>query len=148
MKIIIIIATTFFIFSISAFSQSDDTDAIKALLKQYNSAIEKLDATGTEDLFIEDSKIFESGGGEGSYRHYLEHHLTPELKEFKSFRFNDYIIDVHVDGNYAFADEEFKYQIISKENEEVVTRNAVTTSVLKKIDGEWKIAILHFSSHK
>ncbi len=148
MKIIIIIATTFFIFSISAFSQSDDTDAIKALLKQYNSAIEKLDATGTEDLFTEDSKIFESGGSEGSYRHYLEHHLTPELKEFKSFRFNDYIIDVHVDGNYAFADEEFKYQIISKENEEVVTRNAVTTSVLKKIDGEWKIAILHFSSHK
>jgi uncharacterized protein (TIGR02246 family) len=126
MKIIIIIATTFFIFSISAFSQSDDTDAIKALLKQYNSAIEKLDATGTEDLFTEDSKIFESGGSEGSYRHYLEHHLTPELKEFKSFRFNDYIIDVHVDGNYAFADEEFKYQIISKENEEVVTRNAVT----------------------
>ncbi len=61
MKIIIIIATTFFIFSISAFSQSDDTDAIKALLKQYNSAIEKLDATGTEDLFTEDSKIFESG---------------------------------------------------------------------------------------
>ena len=34
--------------------------------------------------------IFESGGSEGSYAHYLAHHLTPELGEFKSSKFGNY----------------------------------------------------------
>ena len=54
------------------------------VLKQYNNAVEKLDVMGTEKLFTVDSKIYESGGSEGNYTHYMEHHLTPELKEFKS----------------------------------------------------------------
>lgn len=46
------------------FVQYKDIDAVKALLKQSNTAVEKLDVTGTEKLFTSDSKIFESCGNE------------------------------------------------------------------------------------
>lgn len=62
----------------SMFAQDKDSDAVKAALNQYNTAVEKLDITGTEKLFTSDSKIYESGGNEGSYVHYLEHHLRPK----------------------------------------------------------------------
>ena len=91
--------------TIPALSQSKNSDAIKNVLKQYNSAVGKLDVTGTEKLFTSDSKIYESGGSEGNYTNYMEHHLTPELKEFKSFTYSDYKVEVQVDGNYAFTTE-------------------------------------------
>ena len=58
-------------------------------------------------LFATDSKIYESDGSEGNYAHYLEHHLTPELKEFKSFKFSDYTVEVQIDGKYAFTTETY-----------------------------------------
>ena len=130
------------------FAQSKDADAVKAVLKQYSNAVEKLDVTGTEKLFAADSKIYESGGSEGTYAHYLEHHLGPEFKEFKSFIYNDYKVDVEVDGNYAFAAETYNYVIILAKDNSEVKRKGVATSVLKKIKGEWKIMISHNSSRR
>jgi uncharacterized protein (TIGR02246 family) len=128
--------------------KSKDEEAVKSVLRQYNNAIEKLDATGTEKLFTTDSKIYESGGSEGTYAHYLEHHLGPELKEFKSFAFSDYKVEVKVDGNYAFATETYNYTIIIAKDNMEAKRKGVATSVLKKIRGEWKIMITHSSSRK
>ena len=147
MKKIFIVA---FVLCISAlsFAQNKDADAVKAILKQYSTAVEKLDVTGTEKLFTVDSKIYESGGSEGTYAHYLEHHLGPEFKEFKSFTYNDYKVDVQVDGNYAFATETYNYIIILAKDNSEVKRKGVATSVLKKVKGEWKIMISHNSSRK
>lgn len=75
---------------IISFAQLSDSSKVKSVLKKYNDAIEKLDVSNTENLFTTNSKIYESGGSEGSYAHYKEHHLTPELKEFKSFTFSNY----------------------------------------------------------
>ena len=144
------IAIVVFMICVSAisFAQTKDTDAIKLVLKQYNEAVGKLDVTGTEKLFTADSKIYESGGDEGNYAHYLEHHLVPELKEFKSFTYSDYKVEVQVDGNYAFAVETYNYIIIVAIDSKEVKRKGVATSVLKKIKGEWKITISHNSSRK
>ena len=131
-----------------ALRKSNEAEEVKSVLKQYNSAVEKLDVTGTEKLFTPDSKIYESGGSEGNYAHYLEHHLTPELKEFKSFKFNDYIVEVQIDGKYAFTTETYNYTIIVAKDNTEVKRKGVATSVLKKINGEWKIMISHNSSRK
>ena len=121
---------------------------VKDVLMQYNNAIEKLDVAGTEKLFTVDSKIYESGGIEGSYTHYMEHHLIPELKEFRSFSFSNYKVEVQLDGKYAFATETYNYTIVdAKDNAEVKLRG-VTTSVLKKVKGKWKIMISHNSARK
>ena len=127
---------------------SKDDENVKAVLKQYSLAIEKLDLTGTEKLFTSDSQIFESGGNEGTYTRYLEHHLVPEFKEFSSFKYGDYKVDVRVDGKYAFATETYTYSIVLAKDNSEVKRKGVTTSVLKKLKGDWKVMISHNSSRR
>lgn len=122
-----------------------DEDAVKAVLTRYKSAIERLDATGTQSLFTADSQVFESGGSEGSYANYLAHHLGPELKHFRSFRFTDYKVDVRLQGPLALATESYRYRIEPKTGE-AIERLGVATSVLRKSGGRWQIISMHNSS--
>ena len=124
-----------------------DIAAVRSVLSRYEAAVERLDARGTEVLFAKNSQIFESGGQEGNYATYLAHHLTPELAEFKSFKFSDYTISVRFEGPVALATETYKYRIETKKGE-VAERLGVTTSVLKKVGGQWQIMIMHSSARK
>lgn len=128
-------------------AQAADEAAVKDVLARYKSAIEKLDSTGTEQYFTADSMVFETGGVEGSYANYLEHHLGPELKHFKSFAFSDYKVDVRFEGPVAIATESYKYRIETKDGE-VHERLGVATSVLKKVGGRWKIVLMHNSARR
>ena len=121
--------------------------AVKQVLSRYKVAIEKLDATGTQQLFAPDSAIFETGGSEGTYANYLAHHLGPELKEFKRFGFSDYKVDVRFEGPVALATETYNYRIETKSGE-TAERRGVATSVLKKIGGQWKILSMHNSARR
>jgi len=132
-----------------------EKESVKGILKQYKDAIENLTTENTIQLFTEDSQIYESGGSEGSYKDYEGHHLGPELKYFKSFKFNNYKINVQVDLPFAFTTETYIYEIVIKANKEnpekgrkerVITKKGVATSVLKKKDGQWKILRIHSSS--
>jgi len=124
-----------------------DVAAIRAVLATYQSAMERLNPAGTEQLFTPDSAIFESGGVEGTYANYLAHHLTPELAEFKSFRFSDYKVEVRFEGPVALASESYKYRIETKTGE-VAERLGVATSVLKKVGGKWQIISMHNSARR
>lgn len=124
-----------------------DTRAIQATLIAYQKAIEQLDATGTQVLFTDDSQVFESGGAEGNYEHYLAHHLRPELAEFKSFKFADYKVSVRFEGPIAIATESYTYRIEPKTGD-AVDRRGVSTSVLRKVAGKWLIVMSHNSSRK
>lgn len=128
-------------------AQLSDEAAVRAVLSQYKSAIERLDATGTEGLFTADSSVFETGGVEGSYANYLAHHLGPELKAFKAFKFSDYKTDIRFEGPVALATETYNYRIETKSGE-IAERRGVATSVLKKVGGQWKILSMHNSARK
>ncbi|RIX27439.1 YybH family protein [Sphingomonas edaphi] len=121
--------------------------AVKEVLARYKTAIEKLDVAGTESLFASDSAIFETGGVEGTYAQYLAHHLGPELKAFRSFAFSDYKVIVRFEGSVALATETYNYRIETRSGE-TADRHGVATSVLKKIDGQWKILSMHNSARK
>lgn len=118
---------------------------IEAILADYRSAIERLDARGTEQLFAADSAVFENGGVEGTYANYLAHHLGPELGHFRSFRFADHGVDLWCDGDVAVATETYTYRIERTEGAPI-ERRGVTTSVLRRSDGKWQIANMHGSS--
>lgn len=123
------------------------TFAVAAQLARYMAAVEKLDVTGTEDLFAPDSQIFETGSSEGSYANYLAHHLKPELAEFKSFKFSDYKVSVRFEGPIALATETYRFRIEPKSGEPV-ERIGVATSVLRNVDGTWKIIVMHNSGRR
>lgn len=124
-----------------------ETQAVVAVLSQYKAAIEGLDASATERLFTSDSQIFETGGSEGTYAHYLAHHLTPELGEFKSFAYSDYKIDVRFVGPVALATETYRYRIVPKVGD-AADRLGVATSVLHNEGGQWRIVSMHNSARR
>lgn len=124
-----------------------DVRAVEAVLSRYKAAIEKLDARGTETLFTPDAQIFETGGSEGTYANYLAHHLGPELEQFKSFKFSDYKVSVRFEGPVALATETYRYRIEPKTGE-VAERLGVATSVLRKVNGSWKITMMHNSARR
>ncbi len=134
------------------YSQDADTDkeAVLTVMKTYKDALQNLTTEGTFELFTENSKVFESGGVEGSYAHYIEHHLGPELGHFKKFEFSDYEIDAEVDLPYAFTTETYIYTIVLNPDEKgesrTIKKKGVATSILKKMDGKWKIIKTHSSS--
>lgn len=136
------------------FSQNADSgtekEAVLKVMKSYKDALQNLTTEGTFELFTKDSEVFESGGVEGSYAHYIEHHLGPELGHFKKFEFSDYEIDAEVDLPYAFTTETYIYTIVLNPDDEgnsrTIKKKGVATSVLKKIDGKWKIIKTHSSS--
>ncbi len=119
--------------------------AIVQLLADYRGAVERLDATGTERLFSADSAVFENGGTEGNYANYLTHHLGPELRHFRSFRFTDHRLDLWLDGGVAVSTETYNYRIERVEGEPVA-RRGVTTSVLRRTGNSWRIVNMHGSS--
>lgn len=124
----------------------DDEQAIKAVLTAYKEGLEKLNVGGLTSLFTADSQIFESGGVEGTFAHYLEHHIGPELAEFSEFSFRDHKTEVRLDGPFAFATESYVYRIVLKSDGRVIEKRGVATSVLKKTSEGWKIHISHSSS--
>ena len=131
----------------SGAARAADSAAVRSVLSQYKSAVERLDAKGTERLFTGDSQVFENGGVEGTYANYLAKHLGPELGHFKSFKFSDYKVDVRFEGPVALTTETYNYRI-ETEKGEIVERRGVATSVLKKVGRDWKILSTHGSSRK
>ena len=128
-------------------ARTADEAGIRSVLRQYQAAVERLDARGTERLFTSDSAIFESGGVEGNYANYLAHHLTPELGEFKSFHYSNYKVEIRFEGPVALATESYTYRIETKKGE-IAERLGVATCVLKKVGGRWKVSVMHNSARK
>jgi ketosteroid isomerase-like protein len=126
--------------------EAADLTAVKSVVGLYKQSLESLDAAQAKNLFTADSAVFESGGVEGTYAHYLEHHIGPELAEFAEFSFRDYKIEVRLDPPFALTTESYIYKIVLKEDGKVIEKKGVATSVLKKINGEWKIIQTHMSS--
>ena len=117
----------------------------ESTLEAYRSGIKSLDDTNMPRLFTDDALVFENGKAEGSFSNYLAHHLSPELKEFESFTFNNETIDISVIGETAIAWETYTYTIVLKDGR-IIERQGVATAVLVKRDESWKIAQYHSSS--
>ncbi|KQC00055.1 hypothetical protein AQF98_15385 [Pedobacter sp. Hv1] len=129
----------------TGYAQTSEIDEVKKVLNSYKSSIENLSVSGISELFVKNSEIVESGSIEGTIDTYLEHHLGPELKDFKSFKFSDYTVKVDLNANHAFCTEKYIYVITLKDGREIKKRG-VATSVLEKTPQGWKIKSTHSSS--
>jgi ketosteroid isomerase-like protein len=151
MKFIILTGAAIAVCLVGTPAQAHRTDcgrqrpAIERVLSEYRSAIERLDARGTERLFAADSAVFENGGVEGTYANYLADHLGPELGHFRSFRFTDHRLALWCDGAVAVATETYTYRI-ERTQGDPIERRGVTTSVLRRTGSNWQIVNMHGSS--
>ena len=127
-----------------------DTKAVLQVLQRYNDAIQALTTDGTFELFTDDAQVYEQGGVEGTYAHYVEHHLGPELVHFERFTFSNYKAEAEIIGNSALATQTYHYTIVTKAAADrpsrTIDKQGLATSVLIKTDAGWKIKRTHSSS--
>ena len=131
-----------------------EKQSVENVMKSYKDAIQNLTTEGTFELFTPGATVFEQGKVEGTYKDYIDHHLGPELGHFKSFTFSDYEINSTVNLPYAYTTENSLYTLVLKGDEakgtqeRTIESKGVATSILEKIDGEWKIIHSHTSFKK
>ena len=126
-------------------AQKKDEEAVKNVLKTYQHKLEKLDTTGITTLFTPGAKVFEGGKDEGGIQGYLDHHLAPELKAFKTFTFSEYKVEVKLNGDYAYTTESYLYTIVLAKDNSQIKSQGVATSVLRKTKDGWMIEMTHGS---
>ena len=126
-------------------AMNDDIAGAEAALTSYRQALTARDADAMAALFAEDSFIYENGKDEGSFTHYMEHHLGHELDAITSFTFGNPTLAVTRMGHMAFGRETYTYRIELADGR-VIDREGVATSVLAHDADGWKIVQYHSSS--
>ncbi len=126
---------------------SPEEARVRSVVTAYRDAVTGLDVSRTPALFWPDAEIFESGGIEGAFPHYLEHHLAPEFADLASFTFSEPKTDIEIDGDIALVTETYRYRITFKDGDRApVERQGVATSVLRQRDGVWRFSLYHSSA--
>lgn len=92
--------------------------------------------------------VFENGHANYAWADYRDHHLLPEMKEFKNTKYELSDMKIHLAGKTAWAT--FKYSISGDIEQSVVTRHVdgagLSTAVLEERQGQWRIVHWHLSA--
>lgn len=127
-------------------AQSTEVQAVTNVIKQEAAAVESGDLAALDRLWAntEDVTVFESGYANYGWDDYRNHHLAPELKEFKNTKYSFTDLKVKVDGKTAWAI--FKYSLAAEIGTRKVESGGLGTVVLEKRDGKWRIVHWHSSA--
>ena len=115
----------------------------------YLDAMESGDLDAAEALFASQSSVFESGGEEGTWQRYREHHIGPELAEFETFTITrgEPESQTSQDGSMAFVAWPIEYRIQLHDGRTIESHGAV--SFVVELEGaEYRIRHLHWSSRR
>ncbi|MGH1348839.1 MAG: nuclear transport factor 2 family protein [Nannocystales bacterium] len=129
---------------VTATVPTNDPFAVVRLYLEANAAGD-LDAAAL--LVTDESVVFESGGDEGSWSHYREHHLGPEVAMFAEFdiRSGDPQVSLSTDRSLASVTLPIEYDIELKDGREIESRGTVTF-VLRYEGTQYLIEHIHWSS--
>ena len=103
--------------------------AVEATIRALFAASERNDLAAMDTLYAGDSlTIIEGAGINRGWSDYRDHHLVPEMKEMKNFRYRPSDIVVHVSGDMAWA--EFRYALQADVNGRAVDVVGRGTAIL------------------
>lgn len=129
-----------------AATQGDDERAVREVLLSNATGFERNDLAALNKVWANDESVtvFESGHANYGWADYRDHHLVPEMAEFKNTKYTLTDIKVRVSGKTAWAT--FKYSISAEFKDRHVEGSGLGTAVLEKRDGRWQIVYWHTSS--
>ena len=103
--------------------------AVEATIRALFAASERNDLAAMDTLYAGDSlTVIEGAGINRGWSDYRDHHLVPEMKEMKNFRYRPSEIAVHVSGDMAWA--EFRYALQANVNGRAVDVVGRGTAIL------------------
>lgn len=130
----------------TTFAQTNEVKEVAEVMKAEAAAVEKGDINTLDKLWANtaDVTVFESGHANYGWDDYRNHHLAPELKEFKNTKYAFTDLKVKVDGKTAWTT--FKYTLSADFKERKVESGGLGTAILEKREGKWRIVHWHSSS--
>ena len=129
-------------------ASGDEGESPRVVAAAYLSALEASDLDGAGALFAQDSSVYESGGVEGTWQHYREHHLAPEIDAIDSFSIvrQEPEIGQSEDGSMAFIAWPIEYTI--ELSDRTIHSKGTVTFVLVREEDEYRIRHIHWSSRR
>lgn len=112
---------------------------VVATIRALFAAAERNDLAALDTLYAGDSlTVIEGAGMNRGWADYRDHHLAPEMKEMKDFRYRPFEIEARVAGNLAWAT--FRYGLTANLGERAVDIVGRGTAILERgRAGQWRI---------
>lgn len=140
-------ATALAVAAAAALAAPSDEGAIRKVLADYRSAMESRSVEKLAAVVSDELLVLEGTHKNDGWADYRDHHIGPEMAEWKEFRVADPELSrLEVGGAMAYAVQEATYTIVSAEGT-VVLRGAETFVLGKRPEG-WRIAHIHLSGKR
>ncbi|MBA3340324.1 MAG: nuclear transport factor 2 family protein [Gemmatimonadaceae bacterium] len=125
--------------------QSTEERQVAAAIEALFAAAERNDIAALDSLYAgNDLTVIESTGINRGWADYRDHHLAPEMKEMKGFRYRPFEIEPHVAGTTAWAI--FRYNLKAETGGRVLDLIGRGTAILEKKGGRWVVRHTHTAS--
>jgi uncharacterized membrane protein len=97
-------------------------------------------------LDFEGARYFESGGGNTGLEDLIINHVEPEKTSIPDLELNVSNIDIHYEGDFAWAVGDTTVQGTIARTDETLDRTGKQTWLFRKVDGAWRVVHTHSSS--
>lgn len=109
-----------------------------ATLRAVFVAAERNDVGALDTLYAGDSlTVVEGAGINRGWANYRDHHLAPEMKEMKNFRYRPFEIEARVSGDLAWL--LYRYALHAETGGRVVDNVGRGTAILECRGGRWVV---------
>jgi len=111
---------------------------VEATVRALFAAAERNDLAALDTLYAGDSlTVIEGAGLDRGWANYRDHHLMPEMKEMKNFRYAPTDIVVHVSGELAWA--HFRYSLRAEMGGRAIDNVGRGTAILERRGSRWVV---------
>ena len=128
-----------------AASQPAATDAVVQAIRALFAAAERSDLAALDSIYAGDSLLVIEGAGiNRGWADYRDHHLAPELKEMKNFRYRPFEIEARVSGDLAWAI--YRYALTADMPDRKVDAVGRGTAILERRGNRWIVRLTQTAS--
>ncbi len=127
-------------------TQTNTEAVIRKVLMDNAAGFERNDLAMLNRVWANDESVtvFESGHANYGWADYRDHHLVPEMADFKNTKYTLTDIKPHIAGNTAWAT--YKYTLTADFKGRKVDTGGLGTAILEQRDGRWQIVHSHTSA--
>ncbi len=131
-----------------ATAQDAESEAVRAVVAALASYSQAGDFAGLDSLYAPGAgvHIIEGAGVNRGWIEYRDHHLKPELAEFKNFSYRYFAIEPQIRGLVAWTP--FRYELSVDTPQGHVEVEGRGTAILEKRDGRWLVVHTHTSGRR
>lgn len=122
-----------------------DEGAVVSAIEAVFTATERADFAALDSLYAgSELTIIEGAGIDRGWANYRDHHLKPELEEFRSFVYRPSEVEAHVSGEFAWAI--FRYELKIELDDRKIDNVGRGTAILERRQGRWVIRHMQTAS--